>query len=208
MSKAKLNFRNLSVTAKLAKAKQIVTALTGNPNFPNPNPSLSAVIAVIMQTETTLAERDAAQQLAKTKTTELNTLEDKLDRVLSQLAAYVDSAAGGDEVKILSAGLDTRAAATSTTNNPTQPERLHVTAGDHEGELDASWDTVPGARSYVIETSEDPPTPTSWKHTGVSTKSRYTIERLESGKRHWVRVAAINTIGQSGWSDPAMKIAP
>ena len=126
----------------------------------------------------------------------------------NQIVAHVDSVSGGDEAKILSAGLDTRAAATATTQPPPQPAALDATAGDRDGELDASWDTVAGAKSYVIEISEDPPTPTSWKHAGVSTKSKFTIEGLQSGKRYWIRVAAINTAGQSGWSDPATKIAP
>ena len=208
MPKAKLNFRNLSVAAKIAKSKQIVAALTDNPNFTNPNPPLAAVTAVITRTETKSAERDAAQQLAKTKTTELNISVDELDGMMGQIAAHVDSVAGGDEAKILSAGLDTRAAATSTTEPPPPPPALDSTIGDREGELDASWDTTAGAKSYIIETSEDPPTPTSWKHSGVSTKSRFTITGLQSGKRYWIRVAAINSAGQSGWSDPATKIAP
>jgi hypothetical protein len=208
MPKTKLNFRNLPVSAKIAKAKQIVTALTGNPNFPSPNPPLADIAAVITQTETKSSERDAAQQLAKTKTTELNAFVDELDGVMSQIAGHLDSVAGNDEAKILSAGFDTRAAATATSQPPPPPSSLDTTIGDHDGELDASWDTVAGAKSYVIEISEDPPTPTGWKHAGVSTKSKFTIEGLQSGKRYWIRVAAINTAGQSGWSDPATKIAP
>ena len=208
MPKTKLNFRNLAVSAKIAKAKQIVTALTGNPNFPSPNPPLADITAVITQTETKSSERDAAQQLAKTKTTELNACEEELDGLMSQIAGHVDSVAGNDEAKILSAGFDTRAAATATSQPPPPPSSLDTTIGDHDGELDASWDTVAGAKSYVVEISEDPPTPTGWKHAGVSTKSKFTIEGLQSGKRYWIRVAAINTAGQSGWSDPATKIAP
>jgi len=206
--KTKLNFRNLSVSAKIAKAKQIVAALTGNPNFSNPNPPLADITAVIMKTETKLSERDAAQQLAKTNTTTLNRFVDELDGVISQIGGYVDSVAGGDEAKILSTGFDTRAAPTATSQPLPPPSALDTTIGDRDGELDASWDTVAGAKSYVIETSEDPPTPTSWKHFGVSTKSRFTIKGLQSGKRYWIRVAAINSAGQSGWSDPATKIAP
>ncbi|PYS47941.1 MAG: hypothetical protein DMF68_14680 [Acidobacteria bacterium] len=82
------------------------------------------------------------------------------------------------------------------------------TVGDHDGEVDLQWDTVRGARSYVIEISADPPTNTSWQHKTVSTKSRATIEGLTSGTKYWFRVAAVGANGQSGWSDPATKIAP
>src|SRR2546421_5658761 len=83
-----------------------------------------------------------------------------------------------------------------------------IPAGDHDGEIDLSWDTVSGAKSYIIEQSGDPVTPTTWTHKGVSTKSSYTASGLTSGTRYWFRVAAVNNNGQSGWSDPAMKIAP
>jgi fibronectin type III domain protein len=85
---------------------------------------------------------------------------------------------------------------------------LGATAGDHDGEIDLSWDTVDGAKSYVIEQSLDPPTVTSWGHAGVSTKSSAAINGLTSGTRYWFRVAAVNANGTSGWSDPATKIAP
>ncbi|MFL6212480.1 MAG: fibronectin type III domain-containing protein [Blastocatellia bacterium] len=31
---------------------------------------------------------------------------------------------------------------------------------------------------------------------------------LTRGAKHWFRVAAVSSNGQSGWSDPATKIAP
>jgi hypothetical protein len=105
--------------------------------------------------------------------------------------------------------MDTRAAAGSSTNGtPNAPPALSATRGDHEGEIDCSWDTVAGARSYAIEISLDPPTSTSWKHSGVSTKSRSTIGSLTPGTRYWFRVSAVGTAGQSSWSDPAVCIAP
>jgi hypothetical protein len=56
--------------------------------------------------------------------------------------------------------------------------------------------------------SPDPPTHESWVHATIATASFATIENLTSGKRYWFRVAAVGTMGQSGWSEPATKIAP
>lgn len=84
---------------------------------------------------------------------------------------------------------------------------VSATEGDHEREIDLSWDTVKGAKSY-IERSPDPPTATSWMHETVSLKSTATVGGLVSGTRYWFRVAAVMSSGQSGWSDPATKIAP
>jgi predicted phage tail protein len=95
----------------------------------------------------------------------------------------------------------------TTTEAPTVPKRLTASAGDHDGEVDLSWDRLAGAKSYVVEKSVDPPTATGWSHTAVSTKSSFTVTGLTSGTRYWFRVAAINANGQSGWSDPASKMA-
>ncbi|HST51873.1 MAG TPA: fibronectin type III domain-containing protein [Pyrinomonadaceae bacterium] len=208
MSKIKLNLHSLTIPEKIARSQQIVAALTGNPNFTAPHPPLSEVTAAIDELETASNAAQAARQDAKAKTAAQNAKEEALDRIVTQLVGHVESIAGNDEAIILSAGLDVRAAAAPSTATHTAPPTLTATVGDHDGEIDLSWDTVRGARSYVIERSADPPTETSWTHAAVSTRSHITIENLTSGTRYWFRVATITTTGQSGWSNPAMKIAP
>lgn len=44
MSKIKLNLRNLPVQEKIAKARTIITSLTGNANFPTPTPTPTLAI--------------------------------------------------------------------------------------------------------------------------------------------------------------------
>ena len=207
MAKIKLNLSRLPLPEKIHKAKQIVTAMTGNANFPTPVPPLATLTTAINEAEAAFTAAQAARQDAKTKTTIQTLKEDALDRLLTQEAGYVEAVAGDDPAKIQSAGMDTKAPPTST-GMPGQPQGLTPTEGDHEGEVDVSWDTVPEAKSYVLEKSLDPPTPTSWNHAGVSTRSSFTITGLTSGTRYWFRVAAVGRIGQSGWSDPATKIAP
>lgn len=208
MPKIKLNFSRLPVTEKIAKARQIVTALTGNASFPTPTPALAGVTTAINDLEAAFTASQAARQEAKLKTTDQNSKEDIVDRLLTQLASYVEAVAGDNESLIQSAAMDLRAAPVSATDTPPRPNALAVTAGDTDGEVDLTWDTIEGGKSYVVEKSVDPPTPTSWGHAGVSTKSRTTINGLTSGTRYWFRVAAVNARGQGGWSDPATKIAP
>jgi hypothetical protein len=207
MAKAKLNFRRLSVPEKVAKAKQVVTSLTDNPNFPNPSPSLAAMTAGINELEAAYRTTQAAKQSLKSSVSDQSAKEDRLDQLMSQSASYVESVAGNDEKLIHEAGMDTKAAA-SAPSQVSIPTGLEVTTGDKDGELDPSWDKVAGARSYVIQISLDPPTATSWTHAGTSTKSSTTITGLNSGTRYWFRVAAVGASGQSGWSDPATRIAP
>jgi fibronectin type III domain protein len=208
MAKIRLNLSKLTIPEKLAKAEQIVTALTAHASFPTPSPALATITSAANELKTAADDVLAATQTRKEKTSIQNQREDSLDQLLTQIAGYVESVAGANEQLILSAGMDMRAAATSSTTPPEQPHGVTATAGDHDGEIDLSWDTVAGAKSYIVEKSGDPSTPTTWSHAGVSTRSSYTANGLTSGTRYWFRVAAVNNNGQSGWSDPAMKIAP
>ncbi|MEA3189072.1 MAG: hypothetical protein QOD99_2902 [Chthoniobacter sp.] len=65
-----------------------------------------------------------------------------------------------------------------------------------------------GAKSYVVERTADAAGQTGWGNTQIATKSRAEVNGLQSGSRHWFRVAAIGSAGQGPWSDPATKVAP
>jgi len=207
MARIKLNFHQLPIPQKIAKAQQIVAAITGNPTFPTPTPPLASVTTSINDLSAAFTAAQAARQTAKEKTSDQNAKEDSLNRVMQQLAAYVESVAGDDQSKILSAAMDTRSVSVAGSEPASQPQALTPTEGDHDGEIDLTWDKVPSTKSYVIEKSTGPQ-PTDWVHAGVSTKSAFTAAGLTSGSRYWFRVAAVNNNGQSGWSDPATKIAP
>ena len=196
MAKTRLNLGSLTIAEKIAKAQQIVAALTGNASFPTPSPALANITSAANELKTASDDVLVVRQSGKEKTAVQNQKEDALNQLLTQCAAYVESVAGNNEQLILSAGLDMRAAAVSNTDPPNQPQALTATAGDHDGEIDLSWDTVGGAKSCVVEKSGDPVTPTTWSHAGVSTRSNYTADGLTSGTRYWFRVAAVNsTVG-------------
>jgi len=207
MALIKLNFARLSVPEKIALARRIVTAMTGNTHFTSPQPSLSGITLATDMLEGAESDAQIARQEAKTKTTIRNNKEDDLGRLMTQAVGYVTAIAGGNEAVIQSAGMDVRATP-GTSVTPGQPGALSATAGDHDGTMDLSWDPVVEAASYLIEMSPDPATATSWKHQGVSTKSTFAVTGLQSGSRVWFRVAAVNANGQSPWSDPATKIVP
>ncbi len=208
MGKVKLNIRNLSVPEKVARGREIIASLTANPDFPTPTPTLAMLTTVTDDLATAFQEQEVAKQQAATKTAAKNEREEVFDRIFSQSAAYVESVAGDNETLIRSAGMATRAPAVSSSGKASTPNSLNVTNGDADGELDMGWEPVPGAKSYVIEISFDPPTKDGWRHAGVSTKASWTATGLVSGTRYWFRVAAVGSGGQSGWSDPATKIAP
>jgi hypothetical protein len=208
MSKLKLNLRKLSVPEKVARGREIIAAMTGNRNFPEPQPELATAKAVTDELETAQQEQQAARRAAEAKTAMRNDKEDVFDRIFNQLAAHVESVVGDDEQKIRSAGMDTRVAAAPSTATPDAPGSFNITGGDADGEVDASWNPVDGAKTYLIEQSPDPITATSWKQATATTKSKATIGGLISGTRYWFRVAAVSTGGQGAWSNPVSKIAP
>jgi hypothetical protein len=207
MPKIKLNFNRLTIPEKVARAQQVVAALTGNSNFPTPHPTLAEVTAAAGALEAAANDAYAARLEAKRRTAAQGDKEDDLIQLMTQLAAHVESVAGGDESLIMSAGLETRSAAAPDSSAPTAPETLTATTGNHEGEIELSWDTVRGARSYVVERSTDPQT-APWAQSGVSPRSSFVVEGLDSGKRYYFRVAAVTLNGQSPWSNQAVKVAP
>jgi len=208
MPKVKLNLRNLTIPEKVARAQQIVAALTGNSNFPTPHPALAEVTTAAGELETASNAAQAARLEAKRRTAAMGHKEDDLDQLMTQLGAYVESVAGGDEALIMSAGLEMRSDRTTDSSAPAAPETLTATTGNHEGEIELSWDTVRGARSYIVERTTDPQTAASWIQAGVSPRSSLIVEGLDSGKRYHFRVAAVTLNGQSAWSNQAVKVAP
>ncbi|MFL6336180.1 MAG: fibronectin type III domain-containing protein [Pyrinomonadaceae bacterium] len=207
MPKIKLNFGRLTIPEKIARTRQVVAALTGNANFPTPHPTLAEVSAAADALEAAANTAQAARFEARRHTVAQGIKEDELQQLMTQVGAYVESVAGADEALIMSAGLEMRSAATADSTAPAAPETLSATTGNHEGEVELSWDTVRGARSYVVERSTDPQAG-PWTQAGVSPRSSLIIEGLESGKRYYFRVAAVTLNGQSPWSNHAVKVAP
>ncbi|GAL86628.1 hypothetical protein MYP_3858 [Sporocytophaga myxococcoides] len=202
-AKVKLNLRGSSVEEKLILSRQIVQALTENELFPSPIPSLNSVSTAIGELEKAHTDVKLARQTVSTKLSILDDKSSELDAVLNQLAAYVESTAKGDEITIKQAGMRVHAPKTPT-GIPSAPEKLQAVAAN-EKEIELSWESVKGAKSYVVQLTTDLSKDDSWSVATISTKSKATIKNLESGKKYWFKVAAVASAGQSAWSDPATK---
>ena len=207
MSLIKFSIRTMSIPEKVARSRQIVAAMTGNTHFTTPHPALSEVTAAIADLESAANAAQVARQEAKARTLAQNTKEGEFDNLMGRLVAYVESIAAADPQLAVDIGLEIRSPATSSSDTPPAPASLAATDGDFAGQIDLSWDTVAGARSYVVQCSPDPPSDSSWTHACIATRSQVTVENLVSGTRHWFRVAAVGTRGQGAWSNPVMKMA-
>jgi hypothetical protein len=108
MANARLGIRNLSIPQKIQQLRQIVTKMTGNANFPAPDPALATMTTAINKLETDYNDGQSKRQTAQAATNLQNQSETALDTLARALAAHVDSVAKGDETIILSAGMHTR----------------------------------------------------------------------------------------------------
>ncbi len=206
-AKVKLSLGKLSTSQLIGLSQQITGAMTGNPDFPTPNPPLATIVTATGELETASNAVNTARIESKNRTIVMNEQADKLRALLSQLGSYVENIAGGKQVLITGAGMDVQAAR----SNAPVPDVLtgfEATTGDSDGEINLGWNSLAGAVSYVVERSLNAPPNAAWEHQAATTKSNLTVEGLTSGARYWFRVAAVGTKGQGGWSDISTRIAP
>lgn len=86
------------------------------------------------------------------------------------------------------------------------PQNVQVSDGRNPGELNASCDRVPGARSYLFQYTLDPLAENPVWASVVSTKRRAVLKNLSSGKRYYVRVAAVGANDQTAYSNAVSRI--
>lgn len=200
MRSIKIGLDGLSALEKVAKALFIETKLTGNAAFPGAAAMLVLLTAARVKLENAIA---ATLDGGKAATFAKNEAEAEVDELITQLAGYVVSVAGHDEALILSAGFELRKPATAI-GDLGAPANLRADLTDKVGQILAEWDPVRGAHEYEVQrNSTEPLEEANWNAGGMTTKSKFLDETLVSGSKHWYRVRARGTAGDSPWSDPA-----
>jgi len=207
MSKPKLSLQSMGSLEKVQKTEDLVAALTGNASFPNPIPSLATLTGKADALSAAVSAREAAKLTLEQAVSALNTAEEEVDASLTSLMAYVESASGGEEAKILSAGFEIKGKAAPAGAMP-QAEGLESAAGDTEGRVNLRWKPVKSAKTYEVHSCPDPITSAGWKPAGLSTKASLVLDGLPTGGRCWFRVRAIGSAGPGPWSDPSVKTVP
>ena len=206
MSLIKLGLNRMPIPDKIQFTRQVIQASTGNPNVPDPNPTLALVTADTDELEAAYNDAQTARQIAKSKTSLQDEKEAALDWVITQLANYVERACDGDKAKIESAGFSLRNPPGPIGPLPA-PTDLQVTPSEHAGSADVSWQSDRGAKAFTIERAEDAPA-LEYHVIGNSTKKQASLNSMVSGKKYWFCVAAIGAAGQSAWSDSVPLFAP
>lgn len=194
----KLGLNNKSITEFVTVARNIITKMTGNTDFPTPEPSLADFT-------TAVDDLDMANQKSLNGGSEEILIRDQkyaaVKKMYTGLGAYVELKAKGDLVKIASTGFDHR--------KPSQPlapleqvKGLAAVPNVIHGMVDLRWKKVTGAKIYAIFMTNDI-SGNNFTLIGKSSKTKFSATGLESGKQYWFKVMAIGTGEDGAESDPA-----
>ena len=207
MPQVKVGTSNMSVLQKIAFAKQVVLDMTGNAYFTTPAPTLASVTTATTALETGYNAAKAAYDLAKSKMTAVDPLEEALDLLLVKLGNYVFNTSGGDASQIDSSGFSTRDVPSGPIGPLGAPQALVVLASQSAGVVNLSWRKLRGASGYIIQRAVDAPS-LEWTYSVTSTKTKFTMDGLTSGTKYWFRVAGTGAASQGDFTEPMAKFAP
>jgi hypothetical protein len=159
-------FSKLSPSAFLAQAQTIVTAMTGNPDFPEPWSSTVPTLAQI-QADLTAFQNAVTATAARdqTRIVERRATGATLANDLSQLGFYVQGVANGNLEKLATTGfpLRQRPVRSQALDAPAAPTGVRVNGGMVSGSLVIRSSRVDGAGSYDVQlTSADPTVEGNW----------------------------------------------
>lgn len=202
--KVLLETKGLTALELIQLGQDVHTHLTGNANFTTPIPPLATLLTKINTAQTKLDDANMAFDTLRMKRAERRAASADLVQTLESLAGYVQAASGGDEAKILSAGMSVRAPS-SPVGPLSAPQDLVVFIGEQEGTCLLEWESLYGASTYIVEYASSPSGP--WTNGITVTATRALIGGLTSGAKYFFRVRAVGAAGNSPWSDVAMKMA-
>lgn len=198
MKLIKAGTSKLNASGLIAKAEYVEGKMTGNANFPTPNPAIADVKAAREALVTAVAQ---ATSRATADIAVRNEFSAVLRTLLVNLARYVNNVAGGDVDKAVSSGFELAAKPEPSTHLDA-PKKLDVRVSAFVGCVDLAWKPVEDARMYQVYMNDgDPQDPSMWKMVLVSSRTRARVAGLVPGKFYSFRVTALGRIGEGPASD-------
>ncbi|MBO9681245.1 MAG: hypothetical protein J7502_01010 [Flavisolibacter sp.] len=179
----------------------IISQLTGNSNFPTPVIPLATLTTFENEFATLINEADNGDSNKR------NERDDKAAEIcaaLLKLSKYVELQSTSKTVAE-SSGF-TLAKDPSPIPPIEKPTGLRLFDGVNSGEILAKFNKVQGSRAYMYQISTDPADESKWV-TAHGTIRQNLFTGLESGKKYYVRVAAIGIDNQVVYSDVVFRVA-
>lgn len=180
----------------------VLAGLTGNPRFPNPLPTMAALLAALNAFTTALADAaNGGTDLTLIK----NDKRAELVGLMTQLAAYLTITADGDLTALVSSKFPFQKPVKTKVGQVAIPDAPVAKQGGKSGQLDASVAPVYGASSYnwALALASAPDVAVQ---TAQTIGGRTTFAGLSAGEDYSVTVNAVGTAGTSDWSDASTLI--
>src|ERR1041384_5177454 len=141
-----LKLGSKTIPQKIQYCKNIVTKMTGNPDFATPDPALIDVANAIKALE--LAYENALKGGTDLKTI-MYAAEKALDDLMKTLRDYVQLTSKGDPVKIMGSGMDIKSSPTPV-GILAPPSKVLAEPGKGDGEILAQWSAVKKRKNYNV----------------------------------------------------------
>ncbi len=196
-----LGLDKMRATVMLVKARNMVSKLTGNPRYTTPVPALSEVSLTADGLEESINAYELNPGPGERIDREISM--EKMKGTLVELGGYIQAASNGDLEAIKSAGCAVRRTGVPIGPLPA-PKKVVARVTAYPGILDVYWGGVHGRSMYELEMcAGDPTVDSNWKVLVVTSKNRFTVEKLTSNDVYFFRVRAFGTAGYSPMSDIA-----
>ena len=194
------DFLKFPVPGKVAKGRNVLLGIGGNPIFVTPDIPLDDLKSSTDELENSFV---AAQRGGKEDTVRLRKAEEIWDYQMRLEARYVERIAAFDEAIILSSGFSV-----SRQPTPIQKPELSAGNGDLSGSVQLHRQAFPGAKTYLWQYCYGTLTQTEegWTNAGFTTKASTLLKGLDPVMRYWFRVAVVTKDGTSAYSDPVMHV--
>lgn len=181
--------------------KRIVESMKNNSNFPNPPEALATLEKLLPGYDVALTKaigRDKEMvAIKKAKKAAMVTL-------LTEVASYVTLICNGDETLLLNSGFNI-VGQTKEQQPMSAIPKLFVELGP-PGEVTIRVKRIRGARAYLHQyTNEPPSSETVWVNEG-STNAYFTFKGLKSYTKYWFRIVALGPNGQTVYSPVDFKV--
>lgn len=197
MNKVKKAFRSYSDVQLLAVGEKIDTCIPNSPLYDSIHPATDVFKTALSNYRIKLA---AAADGGKLAIASKNEAREELIRVLTLWASYIEDHADDNESSIVATGFELAQKPTQGTV-PTTPENVHLLDGKLSGSAEVRYKKVSNATAYEIRWRKE--SDDVWQLANLAFKAHSTLHDIARGTVIWVQVRAVNTHGNSNWSDPA-----
>lgn len=208
MVRLKTNIRKLTPTLVLKRLHLHSESIANLPAFEE-DAIKTELIEASIELEDALTQQDLVAKKVQEIAARVQQARERGIDAITKLANKVSIDAQTNPNLVYETGFELLDSTPSYQTKIDPPMHLTLTESNGTAKLEASVKSmVKVAKSYIFQINYDISNDKGWQQILISTRSKNTLLGLESGKRVWVRVAAVGTAGQSDWSDVASRIVP